>query len=123
MMHLVPARDAHFAWMLGEAEAPDRLALPPGGLDTPPILRWLRRTLPKLGGYGSWLMVADGEVVGMCSYKWPPTEAGGSARVASPIGGWPMRPLPQGRRVRAEASRPPGCVRCRPRRTAALRWG
>jgi RimJ/RimL family protein N-acetyltransferase len=76
MMHLVPARDAHFAWMLGEAEAPDGLTLPPGGLDTPPILRWLRRTLPKLGGYGSWLMVDAGEVVGACGYKHAPTPAG-----------------------------------------------
>ena len=76
MMHLVPARDPHFAWMLGEAEAPDGLTLPPGGLDTPPILRWLRRTLPKLGGYGSWLMVDAGEVVGACGYKWAPTPAG-----------------------------------------------
>jgi RimJ/RimL family protein N-acetyltransferase len=76
MMHLVPARDAHFAWMLGEAAAPDGLTLPPGGLDTPPILRWLRRTLPKLGGYGSWLMVDAGEVVGACGYKHAPTPGG-----------------------------------------------
>ncbi len=75
-LELVPATDAHFAWMLGEAEAPGGLRLPPGHVDDPVILKWLRRTLPKLGGYGSWLMVADGEVVGMCSYKWPPTEAG-----------------------------------------------
>ena len=76
MMRLVAARDEHFAWMLGETEAPDGLTLPPGGLDTPPILRWLRRTLPKLGGYGSWLMVDAGEVVGACGYKHAPTPAG-----------------------------------------------
>jgi RimJ/RimL family protein N-acetyltransferase len=76
MMHLVPARDAHFAWMLGEAPATDGLTLPPDGLDTPPILRWLRRTLPRLGGYGSWLMVDTGEVVGACGYKGAPTPAG-----------------------------------------------
>lgn len=75
-LELIPATDAHFAWMLGEAAAPDGLRLPPGHVDEPWVLKWLRRTLPKLGGYGSWLMVADGEVVGMCSYKWPPTEAG-----------------------------------------------
>ncbi|HEY1752119.1 MAG TPA: GNAT family N-acetyltransferase [Caulobacteraceae bacterium] len=76
MLRLVPATDAHFAWMLGERGAPDGLALPPGGVDTPPILRWLRRTLPTLGGHGCWLMAADGEVVGVCSYKWPPTPQG-----------------------------------------------
>jgi RimJ/RimL family protein N-acetyltransferase len=76
MMHLVAVRDAHFAWMLGEADAPDGLTLPPGGLDTPPVLRWLRRTLPELGGYGSWLMVDAGEAVGACGYKHAPTPAG-----------------------------------------------
>ena len=76
MMRLVPARDAHFAWMLGEAAAPEGLALPPGGVDTPPILRWLRRTLPQLGGAGSWLMIDAGEVVGACGYKHAPTPAG-----------------------------------------------
>jgi RimJ/RimL family protein N-acetyltransferase len=76
MMHLVPARDEHFAWMLGEAPAPGGLTLPQGGLDSPPILRWLRRTLPKLGGYGSWLMIDAGEVVGACGYKHRPTQAG-----------------------------------------------
>ncbi|HZZ88649.1 MAG TPA: GNAT family N-acetyltransferase, partial [Caulobacteraceae bacterium] len=74
---LVPATDAHFAWLLGEADPPtDGLRRPPDGVDSPLVLKWLRRTLPKLGGRGSWLMVADGEVVGLCSYKWPPTEAG-----------------------------------------------
>jgi len=73
---LVLATDAHLAWMLGEAAAPDGLRLPPGGVDTPPILRWVRRTLPKLGGYGSWLMVDDGEVVGLGGYKWAPSATG-----------------------------------------------
>ncbi|HWF78798.1 MAG TPA: GNAT family N-acetyltransferase [Caulobacteraceae bacterium] len=73
---LVPASDAHLAWMVGEGAAPDGLALPPGGVDTPPILQWVRRTLPKLGGYGSWLMVDDGEVVGLGGYKWAPSAAG-----------------------------------------------
>ena len=76
MLQLLPATDAHYAWMLGEREAPEGLRLPPGGIDTPPILHWLRRTLPKLGGIGMWLMVADGEVVGTCGYKWPPTSRG-----------------------------------------------
>jgi RimJ/RimL family protein N-acetyltransferase len=75
-LQLLPATDAHFAWMLGEAAPPDDLRLPPGHVDEPWVLKWLRRTLQKLGGYGSWLMVVDGEVVGMCSYKCPPTAKG-----------------------------------------------
>ena len=46
--------------------------MPPGGIDERWVFKWLRRTLPKLGGQGSWLMAADGEVVGLCSYKVPP---------------------------------------------------
>jgi RimJ/RimL family protein N-acetyltransferase len=75
-LELVPATDEHLAWMLGEAEGPEGLRLPEGGVDTPLILRWVRRTLPKLGDRGAWMMVAGGEVVGLCSYKWPPTAAG-----------------------------------------------
>jgi RimJ/RimL family protein N-acetyltransferase len=75
-LQLLPATDAHFAWMLGEAAPPGDLRLPQGHVDEPWVLKWLRRTLPKLGGYGSWLMDADSEVVGMCSYKAPPNAAG-----------------------------------------------
>ena len=75
-LEFVPATDAHFAWMLGEGAPPDDLRLPPGHVDEPWVLKWLRRTLPKLGGTGSWLMVVDGEVVGMCSYKNPPNAPG-----------------------------------------------
>jgi RimJ/RimL family protein N-acetyltransferase len=73
---LVDATDAHFAWMLGEAPAPDALRLPPGGLDDPFILRWLRRGLAEMGPGSSWLMVAGGEVVGLCSLKSPPEDDG-----------------------------------------------
>ena len=73
---LIPRTDAHLAWMLGEGEAPDRLRLPPGGVDEPWVLQWLRRTLPSLGGRGGWLIGADGEVVGLCGYKVPPDAAG-----------------------------------------------
>ena len=73
---LVPATDAHFAWLLNEADAPDGLRLPPAGIDEPAVYEWLRRTLPSLGGHGSWLMVANGEAVGLCSYKAPPDVQG-----------------------------------------------
>jgi RimJ/RimL family protein N-acetyltransferase len=78
---LIEATDAHFAWMLGEAPAPDGLTLPPGGVDAPWVLRWLRGNLARFGQPGSWLIVADGEVVGMCGHKTAP-----DARSAVEIG-------------------------------------
>ena len=73
---LVVATDAHFAWLLGEADAPGQLRLPPSGIDEPQVYEWLRQTLATLGGSGSWLMVADGEAVGLCGYKAPPDAKG-----------------------------------------------
>jgi RimJ/RimL family protein N-acetyltransferase len=75
-LSLIAATDAHFAWLLGEVDAPDQLRLPPSGIDQPWVYGWLRGTLPALGEHGSWLMVADGEAVGLCSYKAPPGAAG-----------------------------------------------
>jgi RimJ/RimL family protein N-acetyltransferase len=71
MALLIEATDAHFAWMLGEAEQPDSLRLPPGGVDEPFVLRWVRRTLAEMGPATSWMMVDGGEVVGVCSLKSP----------------------------------------------------
>ena len=77
---LVQSQDAHFAWMLGEAPAPlAHLCLPPGGVDSPAILRLLRdmlKTLQAAGCQGSWLIVAGNEVVGICGYKQPPCSEG-----------------------------------------------
>jgi RimJ/RimL family protein N-acetyltransferase len=73
---LVETRDAHFAWMLGEAPAPDGLRLPKGGVDTPRVLRWLRRVQRERGDGGGWMLVMDGEVVGLCSHKGRPNAAG-----------------------------------------------
>lgn len=74
-MRLLANTDAHLAWMLGEAGPPDpALALPPGGVDEPWVLRWLRRTLAA--GARGWLVVEHGEVVGLCSHKTPPDAAG-----------------------------------------------
>ena len=74
MITLVKATDAHFAWLLGEAPPPDGLILPPGGVEKPGVLRWLRRRLAV--GASHWLMVADGEVVGLCSFKGPANAEG-----------------------------------------------
>ncbi len=79
-LRLVPASDAHFAWMLGEIAAPRGLSLPPDGLDEEWVLLWLRGVLATLDGRGSWLMVAGDEVVGLCSYKRPP-DADGSVEI------------------------------------------
>jgi RimJ/RimL family protein N-acetyltransferase len=76
VVRLVPSRDDHFAWLLGEAPAPDGLTVAPGGVDEPWVLKWLRRTLPKLGGRGGYLMAVGDEVVGMVGYKVPPNDAG-----------------------------------------------
>lgn len=75
---LVPIEDAHFLWMLGKGPAPDAsLALPPGGVDEPETLRIVRdltRRLHASDSRASWMIVAGGEVVGLCSYKLPPKD-------------------------------------------------
>src|SRR5580693_5133741 len=75
-LELIARCDAHFAWMLGEGEPADGLRLPSGGVDQRWVLKWLRRTLPALGGRGGWLMGVDGEVVGLCGYKVAPAADG-----------------------------------------------
>jgi RimJ/RimL family protein N-acetyltransferase len=74
---LVEAVDEHFAWMLGEIPAPrSDLQLPPDGVDSPGVVRLLRDMTSRMrqaGCRGSWLIVAGCEVVGLCSYKQPPS--------------------------------------------------
>jgi len=76
---LIEATDAHFVWMLGGEGAFDGLRLPAGGVDHPAVLKYLRRLAGELcasHGPGSWLVVADGAVAGLCGYKHAPTAAG-----------------------------------------------
>ncbi len=85
MTRLVAATEADFAWMAGEAGAASLsgLALPPGGVEAPEVLGWLRglaETLRREHDRGVWLIAADGEVVGLCSYKAPP-DAEGSVEI------------------------------------------
>ena len=79
-MTLVDAEDADFAWMLGEATGPrNGLRLPPGGVDQPAVLNYLRRTAASLRtghGVGSWLVAVADEIVGLCGYKHCPTPVG-----------------------------------------------
>jgi RimJ/RimL family protein N-acetyltransferase len=72
---LIPATDDDFAFLLGEQRSSNRLSLPPGGIDSPRILRILRRMLAQLreaGCEASWLILDSDEVVGLCGYKHPP---------------------------------------------------
>jgi RimJ/RimL family protein N-acetyltransferase len=74
---LIEVCDSDFDWMLGLAQEREGLHLPPGGVDDPVILRIVRamnKELRAAGGSGSWMIVRDGEVAGLCSYKRPPAE-------------------------------------------------
>ncbi len=69
--------DSDFEWMLGIVQEREGLRLPPGGVDEPVILRIVREMTKRLyaaGCSGSWMIVRDGEVVGLCSYKRPPAD-------------------------------------------------
>ena len=78
MTRLIELQDADFDWLL-DASAPTRAGLirPPDGVDEPSVLNVIRRMTMRLteaGCHGAWLVVADGEVVGLCSYKTPPSD-------------------------------------------------
>ncbi len=68
-MHLLPMTDAHFAWLLGGAAPVDAPRLPEGGLAPDEIIDLMRGLAAELGSDASWMMVADGEAVGMISVK------------------------------------------------------
>jgi len=80
-MKLLAATDAHFAWMLGETPAVDpvTLKLPTGGVDDGKTMRTLRASAAALHArqsYEFWLIVSNGEVVGLISHKCWPDEDG-----------------------------------------------
>lgn len=69
-MHLLSMTDAMFGWLLGEAAAPaDAPALPAGGVAPAEIIDLMRGVASEVGGEAAWLMVANGEAVGMISIK------------------------------------------------------
>ncbi len=80
---LVEVTAADLDWMASGEPAPGRaLRLPPGGVDDPVVLRIVRgivETLHAQNCRGAWMMVSDGEVVGLCSYRRPP--AGGEVEI------------------------------------------
>ena len=79
-MLLVPLTDADFAWMIEGGTHPRRgLTLPPGGVDDVATLAHVRRIVQRLHArncHAAWMMVCNQEVVGLCSFKTPPSPDG-----------------------------------------------
>ncbi|MEM9972131.1 MAG: GNAT family N-acetyltransferase [Pseudomonadota bacterium] len=78
-MELQPTTDEHFAEMIDGKAPISTVRVPPNGIDDPTILELLRRGASEMregGVQGSWMMVADGEVVGLCGFKGLPTPEG-----------------------------------------------
>lgn len=78
---LVEVADADFAALLrGDAVLSNGLAVPPGGVDEPVVLEHVRAIAARLRaeGYqgGHWMVVAGGEVVGLCGFKHVPSASG-----------------------------------------------
>ena len=78
---IVELCDADLAEMLRGAPAVrPGLAVPPGGVDDPVVVSHVRRILAGLraAGYerGHWMIVAGGEVVGLCGIRHPPSADG-----------------------------------------------
>jgi RimJ/RimL family protein N-acetyltransferase len=73
---LVEATDDDFGWILGERDRESDLSLPEGGVDdlfTLGIVRTMTARLHDAGVLASWMVVCDGQVIGLCSYRRPPT--------------------------------------------------
>jgi RimJ/RimL family protein N-acetyltransferase len=81
-VRLILLTDADFSWLKGETAPPAGLRLPPGGVDseeTLEVIRDINAALVWAGTPATWMMVADGEVVGLCGYRAPP--AGGEVEI------------------------------------------
>ncbi|MBC9034437.1 GNAT family N-acetyltransferase [Sphingomonas sp. JC676] len=80
-MELIPADQAVFDWLLKGAPAPAGMPLVcEGGLAPdavmPIVADMAACVRPHYSGASAWLAVADGEAVGLISYKAAPDEAG-----------------------------------------------
>ena len=77
---LVEVDDSDFAWLLHKEPQPrSGLRPPPGGVDEPVIVEHVRGIVARLRAAGcsaGWMIVAADEVVGLCSYKRPPSPQG-----------------------------------------------
>lgn len=77
-LRLVAATDAHFA-ALASNNAPDGFGLPESGIDAPEVIEMLgalAATVRRQVDPAAWLIVNDGEVVGLCSITKPFTSPG-----------------------------------------------
>jgi RimJ/RimL family protein N-acetyltransferase len=66
---LIEATDAHFATLIA-GDSPDGLTVAEGGVEAPELLTMLRGLSAEVGGSfepNAWLVVEDGEVVGLTS--------------------------------------------------------
>ena len=75
MIDLIATEEADFEWMLGEGPGRDDLMLPRGGVGDEETLRIVSRMnaeLLRTHDRGAWMIVRNGEVVGLCSYIRPP---------------------------------------------------
>ena len=66
---LIEITDAHFAALIA-GERPNGLAVAEGGVETPEMLAMLRGLSAEVGESfepNAWMIVEDGEVVGLCS--------------------------------------------------------
>ncbi len=76
MVELTAMQDSDFAWLLGDGPAPAQApAICDGGVAPVPVIELIRgvaaRNRDALGGDVAWLVVADGEAVGMISFTRP----------------------------------------------------
>jgi len=116
LTHLIEARDADFVWMLGGAPSRPELRLPPGGVDdreTVIVVRSIHDALGGDGHPGSWLMVSDGEIVGLCGFARSPS-ASGEVEI-----GYSVAPA---RRRLGHAGRAVGALLAIAERDAAAHW-
>jgi RimJ/RimL family protein N-acetyltransferase len=75
---LIEARENDFRDLIQQV-SPSGLQVADGGIDTPEVLAMLRDLSAAVGKQfvpNAWMMVEDGEVVGLCSLLAAPTGAG-----------------------------------------------
>jgi RimJ/RimL family protein N-acetyltransferase len=77
---LVGLKDEDFEWLMrAEGDARRGLRSPPGGVDELEVLEHVRAITQRLEAQryrASWMIVAEGEVVGLIGHKHPPSADG-----------------------------------------------
>jgi RimJ/RimL family protein N-acetyltransferase len=77
-VRLIACRDADFDWMAGGPASRTDLRLPVGGVDsveTLLVVRAIHEAMGEDAPPSTWMMVSEGEVVGLCGLVRPPGEA------------------------------------------------